>query len=86
MRSGGAFGFGGYQWATETGQAQITITCHNLCDVGKPDAAVFKAFPSQIPCPDCGAPVGTPCGGRSPERGSHTARMRAAKRLIKPVR
>ena len=86
MRSGGAFGFGGYQWAAEIGQARITITCHNVDDVGTPDAAVFKAFPSQIPCPDCGAPIGIPCVRRSPERGAHTARVRAAKRLFRPVR
>ena len=85
MRSGGAFGFGGYQWATQTGETRITITVQNLCDVGKPDAAVYAAFPSQIACPDCGAPVGISCVGRSPERGPHPARVRAAKRL-KPVR
>ena len=86
MRSGGDSGFGSYQWAAEIGQARITITCHNLKDVGTPDAAVFKVFPSQIPCPDCGAPFGAPCFGRSPERGPHPARSRAAKRLLTPVR
>lgn len=85
MRSGGAFGFGGYQWATETGQARITITCQNLCDVGKPDAAVFRTFPGQIWCPDCGARGGTPCFARSAEQGPHPARVRAAQRF-KPVR
>lgn len=84
MRSGGAFGFGGYQWATEIGQARITITCQNLCDVGKPDAAVFGTFSAQIPCPDCGAPGGTRCFSRAAERGPHPARLRAARRF-KPV-
>jgi len=85
MRSGGAFGLGGYQWATEVSQSRITITCHNLCDVGKPDAAVFYALAGHMPCPDCGAPGGSSCFGRSSERGPHPARVRAAKRL-NPVR
>jgi hypothetical protein len=84
MRSGGAFGLGGYQWAAKNGQTRITITCHNLCDVGKPDADLFEALAGFIPCPDCGAPGGTSCFGRSPKRGPHPARMRAARRF-KPV-
>jgi len=83
MGSGGVFGFGGYQWATETGQMRVTITCHNLCDVGKPDAAVYAGFHVHIACPDCGAPNGTSCIGRS---APHRARVRAAERLFRPVR
>lgn len=81
MRSGGAFGFGAYQWVTEEGPARVTITCHNMCDVGKPDAVVYAAQSGQIRCPDCWAASGTSCFGRSPERGPHPARVRAAERL-----
>lgn len=75
----------GYQWATQIGDSRITITCHNLADVGKPDAAVFALLPGLLRCPDCGADGGTPCIGRSPERGPHRARVRAAHKLT-PVR
>lgn len=85
MRSGGVFGFGGYQWTGAVGQARITITCHNLCDVGKPDVAVYDSLAVQIPCPDCGAPSGASCIGRSTKRGPHPARVRAANRFS-PVR
>jgi hypothetical protein len=80
MRDGGAFG-NGYQWETGAGQTRITITCHNLSDVGKPDAVVYKVLARHIPCPDCGAPRGTSCVGRSPERGPHQERARAARKL-----
>jgi hypothetical protein len=81
VRSGGAFGFGGYQWTGTLGQSRITITCHNLCDVGTPDAAVYDFLAVSIPCPDCGAPIETSCIGRSPKRGPHPARVRAANSL-----
>jgi hypothetical protein len=85
VRNGGAFGLGGYQWAFRLGESRITITCHNAADVGKPDAAVYARLAGHIPCPDCGALGGTSCFARSPERGPHPARMRAASRL-NPVR